>query len=176
MVKVQRIGDGRMLISKQHISITLPSPKAQKSSQKRGQKDCMTQRYQTSVFRTWPGICTYELSVVVTVYTNLHKLHPDKFPAWRRGGGKEVPCPAKELVGINSFWQRDSQLSLRVEPLLGWSCFSESHTSKSIWAAQIEFDGFEIKWGHSSVVLEGGVDLWVVERDKYDQNILYGTL
>lgn len=59
-----------------------------------------------------------------------------------RGGGSRAPIPTEDLFTVNGCWGMESQLSLRVCPLIdqqyyrGWY-----HILECIWAAQIRFGG-----------------------------------
>lgn len=149
MVTVQRIRDRRMLTT-EYSSVSHSLLPRLRNHHRRGSIKIVRPRgtrwtWGISVFWTRHGTGTHELTVVVTAYTRPPQAASRKTPSMEEGRWESSLTPSKELLRINSFWQQESQFSLRVEPLVGWSCFSEGHTSKSIWAAQIEFDGFEIK-------------------------------
>lgn len=54
------------------------------------------------------------------------------------GGGHEVPFPAKELLAINSLWERNSQFSRSVLPWKVNHAPVDGPTPKNICAAQNE--------------------------------------
>lgn len=65
-------------------------------------------------------------------------LRPDKIQAWEA----QVPALAEGVLGTDSFYEMDSQFSLREQSLLSNCSLVANYTSKNIQVSQLEFDGF----------------------------------
>ena len=89
-------------------------PNVQGSLQKRQQKDCKSQESVSNYKETLTsghnreGSCTYEITVLVTVYTRSVQLKSD-----------QILTVAEELLANDRCWERESSFSLRVWPLIG---------------------------------------------------------
>lgn len=58
-----------------------------------------------------------------------------------RGEGSWAPIPTEDLFTVNGCWGMESQLSLRVWPLIDQQYYSRwCHILECVWAAQIRFD------------------------------------
>ena len=78
-----------------------------------------------------PSGCTYELIVAVKSWrTSMQASTKQNFSIEREDGNKVYQL-AKEILSIYSCWERESQLFLRVRPLVGlWTSIGRSHISE----------------------------------------------
>lgn len=134
-VRVQRLRDCK-LISPNWTSASQPLlPNLIKLLRKREWKDCNGLRwYMTTRKQHLPDIpsgCTYELIVAVkSCRTSMQASTKQNFSIEREDGNKVYQL-AKEILSIYSCWERESQLFLRVRPLVGlWSSIGRSHISE----------------------------------------------
>ena len=98
-----------------------------RSFQKRQQKDYNSlQLSNRSVFWLQQGSWTYEFTVVVAACTRPVQTQARPNPSMHRGVRNEVPGLAKELLAVTSYWQRENQFSLRVEPWVAQPYFKGS--------------------------------------------------
>ena len=72
----------------------------------------------------YQGSYRCEITATVTVCTSFMKAQMRPVTGMERGGGYEILPLPKELVAIDSCWEREDQFSLGVLPLASWPCSS----------------------------------------------------
>lgn len=102
----------------------------------RRQKDRKSDKKWMTARKLFPGHSRADMnSQQLRLYAQgLHSLRPYKMLAWRGDTGK-VALSAKRPSAVAGYGERESQFSLRMQPLVCRLPPGKGHTSKSLWAA-----------------------------------------
>lgn len=95
------------------------------------------------------------------MYTSLMKAQ-DRCGKWSR---LEIPPVAKNIMPTDSFWERESQFTLKLWTLLVYHASDEGHIFKRMCSTQVELDGLK-NVGRKVGWVENELGMW----GEYDQN------
>lgn len=95
------------------------------------------------------------------MYTSLRKAQ-DRCRKWSR---LEIPPVAKNIMPTDSFWERESQFTLKLWTLLVYHASDEGHIFKRMCSTQVELDGLK-NVGRKVGWVENELGMW----GEYDQN------